>query len=135
MTSARAKLQADPRLVTHTGAPRAGCCRFCGAPLRHLVTDLGMSPLCESYLAADQLNRMEPFYPLVVYVCDRCFLVQLEQFVSGEEIFRDYAYFSSYSDSWLDHCRRYTEQMIRQLPLDSRSFVVEVASNDGYLLQ
>jgi len=135
MPPAALKPRSGPRLVSHAGAPRAGCCRFCGAALRHLVTDLGMSPLCESYLKADQLNQMEPFYPLVVYVCDRCFLVQLEQFVSGEEIFRDYAYFSSYSDSWLDHCRRYTEQMIRQLPLDGQSFVVEVASNDGYLLQ
>jgi hypothetical protein len=135
MPSAAATPLSGPRLVPHAGAPRAGCCRLCGAPLGHLVTDLGMSPLCESYLRADQLNQMEPFYPLVVYVCDRCFLVQLEQFVSGEEIFRDYAYFSSYSDSWLDHCRRYTEQMIRQLPLDQASFVVEVASNDGYLLQ
>jgi len=94
-----------------------------------------MSPLCESYLAADQLDGMEPFYPLVLYVCERCFLVQLEEFVSGEEIFRDYAYFSSYSDSWLDHARRYTETMIERLTLDGSSLVVEVASNDGYLLQ
>jgi len=110
-------------------------CRACGATLQHVVTDLGMSPLCESYLRADQLNDMEPFYPLVVYVCDRCFLVQLQEYVSGNEIFRDYAYFSSYSDSWLDHCRRYSDQMVAQLGLTSGHVVVEVASNDGYLLQ
>ena len=94
-----------------------------------------MSPLCESFLPADAIHRMEPFYPLVVFVCDRCFLVQLEEFVSGEEIFRDYAYFSSYSDSWLAHCERYTDAMIERLGLDAASLVVEVASNDGYLLQ
>jgi len=115
--------------------PPSGCCRFCGAELTHVVTDLGMSPLCESYLRADQLNAMEPFYPLVVYVCERCYLVQLQEYVSGEEIFRDYAYFSSYSDSWLDHCRRYAEHMVAQLSLTRDDLVVEVASNDGYLLQ
>lgn len=78
---------------------------------------------------------MEPFYPLHAWVCDRCFLVQLEEYVSGEEIFTDYAYFSSFSDSWLDHSRRYVDQMIDQLHLTSESSVVEVASNDGYLLQ
>jgi SAM-dependent methyltransferase len=99
------------------------------------MVDLGMSPLCESFLSADQLNRMEAFYPLHAWVCDRCFLVQLEEYVSGEEIFTDYAYFSSFSDSWLDHCRRYVDQMIDQLHLTPESSVVEVASNDGYLLQ
>ena len=94
-----------------------------------------MSPLCESYLSADRLNAMEPFYPLRAQVCSRCFLVQLDEYVSGEEIFTEYAYFSSFSDSWLDHCRRYVEQMIPQLGLDAGSRVVEVASNDGYLLQ
>jgi hypothetical protein len=115
--------------------PAQDDCRFCGTRLHHVVTDLGMSPLCESYLREDQLNTMEPFYPLVVYVCERCFLVQLQEYVRGEEIFSDYAYFSSYSDSWLDHCRRYTDQMISQLGLSGDEFVVEVASNDGYLLQ
>jgi hypothetical protein len=115
--------------------PPRDVCRFCGTHLEHVVTDLGMSPLCESYLRADQLNAMEPFYPLVVFVCERCYLVQLQEYVSGEEIFRDYAYFSSYSDSWLDHCRRYTARMIDDLELDADSFVIEVASNDGYLLQ
>lgn len=110
-------------------------CLFCGAPLRHTVVDLGMSPLCESYLARDQINQMEPFYPLHVYVCDRCFLVQLQEYVSGEEIFSDYAYFSSYSDSWLAHCRRYVDEMMTERGITTASQVVEVASNDGYLLQ
>ena len=115
--------------------PQPNCCRFCGTRLQHVVTDLGMSPLCESFLREDQLNAMEPFYPLIVYVCDRCFLVQVQEYVTGEEIFRDYAYFSSYSDSWLDHCRRYTDQMVERLSLTPDQLVVEVASNDGYLLQ
>ena len=78
-------------------------CRFCGASLQHTFVDLGMSPLCESYLSKDQLNQMEPFFPLHVYVCQECFLVQLEQYVSAEHIFTEYAYFSSYADSWLQH--------------------------------
>jgi hypothetical protein len=94
-----------------------------------------MSPLCESFLRADQLNQMEPFYPLNVWVCERCFLVQLEEYVTGEEIFTDYAYFSSFSDSWLAHAKRYVDQMIDQLGLSAKSQVVEIASNDGYLLQ
>ena len=110
-------------------------CLFCGTPLEHTFVDLGMSPLCESYLSRTQLNEMEPFYPLHVYVCGECFLVQLQEYVSGEEIFTDYAYFSSYSDSWLAHARRYTELMISKLGLSSESQVIEVASNDGYLLQ
>jgi SAM-dependent methyltransferase len=94
-----------------------------------------MSPLCESFLDREQLDRMEPFYPLHVWVCESCFLVQLEEYVGGEEIFSDYAYFSSFSDTWLDHCRRYVERMISQLRLTATSEVVELASNDGYLLQ
>jgi hypothetical protein len=116
-------------------APGHGACRFCGAPLRHTFVDLGMSPLCESYLRADQLNDMEPFYPLHVYVCDSCFLVQLQEYVAREAIFTEYAYFSSYSQSWLDHASRYTEKMIAELGLSGESRVIEVASNDGYLLQ
>ena len=112
-----------------------GHCRFCGNRLDHTVVDLGMSPLCESYVPADRTNEMEPFYPLHVSVCDRCFLVQLEEFVSRESIFREYAYFSSYSTSWLDHCRRYADAMIERFGLGSESQVVEVASNDGYALQ
>jgi SAM-dependent methyltransferase len=94
-----------------------------------------MSPLCESFLAAEQLNRMEAFYPLHARVCEECFLVQVEEFVSPQEIFTEYAYFSSYADSWVEHMRRYTEMISDRLGLGAKSFVVEVASNDGYLLQ
>jgi SAM-dependent methyltransferase len=110
-------------------------CRFCGAPLRDVFADLGMSPLANDYLPAERVNAMEPFYPLRALVCARCFLVQLEQFQTPERIFSDYAYFSSYSSSWLEHSRRYAEQMIARLALDGDSQVVEIASNDGYLLQ
>lgn len=94
-----------------------------------------MSPLCESYVSPGSLNQMEPFYPLHVYVCKECFLVQLEEYVSPEEIFNEYAYFSSYADSWLAHSKAYTDMAARRFQLDGRSFVVELASNDGYLLQ
>jgi hypothetical protein len=94
-----------------------------------------MSPLCESYLLPEQTNQMEPFYPLHVFVCDRCFLVQLEQYVSADDIFTEYAYFSSYSKSWLEHAKRYTDLMCSRFPIDGTSLVVELASNDGYLLQ
>ncbi len=110
-------------------------CRFCGTKLEHTFVDLGMSPLCESYLSADHLNQMEPFYPLHVYVCGKCFLVQLEEYVTPANIFSDYAYFSSYSDSWLAHANKYTEQMAERFAIGGQSLVVEVASNDGYLLQ
>lgn len=110
-------------------------CRFCGSDLTHTFVDLGMSPLCESYVKAEALNQMEPFYPLHVYVCAACFLVQLEEFVSPEHIFTEYAYFSSYADSWLRHCRAYTEMIVERLQLNTQHFVVELASNDGYLLQ
>lgn len=110
-------------------------CRFCGAELRQTFVDLGMSPLCETYPSAADLNRGETYYPLHVFVCSKCFLVQLEEFESGESIFSDYAYFSSYSDSWLRHCEKYCEKVTRRFGLNEKSFVVEVASNDGYLLQ
>ena len=110
-------------------------CRFCGAPLEIVFADLGMSPLANSYLTPDQANGMEPFYPLRAYVCAQCFLVQLEQFETADHIFSDYAYFSSYSSSWLEHSQRYAEQMIERFGLDESSQVVELASNDGYLLQ
>lgn len=110
-------------------------CRFCKAPLRHTFADLGMSPLCESYLTADQLNRTEPFYPLHVKVCESCFLVQLEEYVSPEHIFTEYAYFSSYSDSWLRHASNYVDVITKRLDLGAQSLAVELASNDGYLLQ
>jgi SAM-dependent methyltransferase len=110
-------------------------CRFCGTTLRHRVVDLGMSPLCESYLPADRLDSMEPFFPLNVWVCEKCFLVQLNQYVSADEIFEEYAYFSSYSSSWLQHCEDYVKMISERLGLDGSSMVVELASNDGYLLQ
>ncbi len=110
-------------------------CRFCGAVLQRTFVDLGMSPLCETYPSAADLNRGEMYYPLHVYVCDLCFLVQLEQYETQERIFGDYPYFSSYSDSWLKHCESYCDKMIARIGLDGKSQVVEVASNDGYLLQ
>ncbi|HNB54719.1 MAG TPA: methyltransferase domain-containing protein, partial [Anaerolineales bacterium] len=110
-------------------------CRFCGAPLSVTVVDLGMSPLCESFLPADQINQMEPFFPLHVYVCEKCYLVQLEEYVSPEHIFTEYAYFSSYSTAWLKHASDYTDLMTERFGLNKDSFVVELASNDGYLLQ
>jgi SAM-dependent methyltransferase len=110
-------------------------CRFCAAELEQIFADLGMSPLANSYLTPEQANAMEPFYPLRAYVCGQCFLVQLEQFETPDHIFSDYAYFSSYSTSWLEHSRRYVEQMVERFELGHDSLVVELASNDGYLLQ
>src|SRR5678815_1481594 len=110
-------------------------CRFCAAPLRHTFVDLGASPLCESFLTAAQLTQMEPFYPLHAKVCERCFLVQVEDYVRPEGIFTEYAYFSSYSDSWLAHAKAYAEMIAARLSLTDASRVVELGSNDGYLLQ
>ncbi|WP_166824795.1 class I SAM-dependent methyltransferase [Thalassoroseus pseudoceratinae] len=111
-------------------------CRFCRHPLTQSVVDLGMSPLCETFLTADQLNAAESFYPLHAFVCDKCLLVQVEAYVSGEEIFgQEYAYFSSYSDSWLKHATAYTDMIVPRLGLTRDSLVVELASNDGYLLR
>ncbi|QIG51831.1 class I SAM-dependent methyltransferase [Nordella sp. HKS 07] len=115
--------------------PRSARCRICGASLQTTVVNLGMSPLCESFLKADQLNQMEPYFPLHVLVCDRCFLVQLQEYVSPESIFSEYAYFSSYSTSWVEHARAYCCMIQERLGLNSKSQVVELASNDGYLLQ
>ncbi|HVX47403.1 MAG TPA: class I SAM-dependent methyltransferase [Mycobacteriales bacterium] len=113
----------------------APACRLCGAELTHTFVDLGMSPPCESYLAADQLDRGETFYPLHVRICAECLLVQLPAYLSGEDIFSHYAYFSSYSDSWVEHARRFVDAAVDRLGLGADSFVIEVASNDGYLLQ
>jgi hypothetical protein len=110
-------------------------CRLCGAALTRSFVDLGMSPLCESYLTAEYVDSPEVFYPLRVLLCTDCLLVQLPAYVSGEHIFSDYAYFSSYSDSWVAHAKRYAQAMITQLGLTTGSLVTEVASNDGYLLQ
>jgi SAM-dependent methyltransferase len=113
----------------------AKTCRLCGADVEAVFADLGSSPLANSFLPADAVNAMEPFYPLRALVCGRCFLVQLEEFETPAAIFSDYAYFSSYSSSWIEHSRRYAELMIERLGLGSDSHVVEIASNDGYLLQ
>jgi SAM-dependent methyltransferase len=110
-------------------------CRFCGAPLSAVFADLGSSPLANSYLPAERLDAMEPFYPLRALVCERCFLVQLQEYESPSQIFSDYAYFSSYSKSWLEHSRAYSEHIARRLGLGAHSQVIELASNDGYLLQ
>ena len=126
---------AVPMVAPATNTNTAPTCRFCHAPLRHTFVDLGMSPLCETFLTADQLDSAESFYPLHVRVCEACLLVQLRTYVAPEEIFTEYAYFSSYSDSWVRHAARYTEMIIERLGLDTSSQVVELASNDGYLLQ
>src|SRR5262249_45526759 len=112
-----------------------GYCRLCQSPLTATFVDLGMSPLCESFLTAAQINQMEPYFPLHVLVCGECFLVQLAEYVKPENIFTEYAYFSSYSTSWLAHARRYCEAITARLGLGSNSEVFEIASNDGYLLQ
>lgn len=112
-----------------------GLCRLCNSPLVHTFVDLGMSPPCESFVAADAANDVEPFYPLHAFVCDECFLVQLQEYVAPENIFTEYAYFSSFSDSWVAHAKRYCDMVIERFALDRSSFVVELASNDGYLLQ
>jgi SAM-dependent methyltransferase len=113
----------------------ARSCRSCGAPLERLFVDLGMSPPCEDFLAADRLLGPETFYPLDVRICDRCLLVQLPTYLSAASIFTEYAYFSSYSDSWVDHARRLVDEAIRRQRLGPTSQVVEIGSNDGYLLQ
>jgi len=110
-------------------------CRFCGARLERTFVDLGMSPLCETYPSITDLDRGEVYYPLHVYVCERCFLVQLGEYQTPQNIFTEYPYFSSYSDSWLKHAENYCNLMTTELGLGGQSFVVEVASNDGYLLQ
>ena len=110
-------------------------CRFCATPLKQTLVDLGMSPLCESYVSREQLNQMEAFYPLHVKVCEQCFLAQLEEYVSVEHIFTEYAYFSSFSDTWLKHAADYTDMIVKRLGLDGESLAIELASNDGYLMQ
>jgi SAM-dependent methyltransferase len=116
-------------------AARVPECRFCGAPLRKTLVDLGMSPLCESYVDPARLDDMEVFYPLHVRICERCFLVQLRMYVRPDEIFTEYAYFSSYSSSWVEHARTYADAIAERLGLGPQSLVVELGSNDGYLLQ
>ena len=118
-----------------SGSAKSAKCLFCGRRLTQTFVDLGMSPLCESYVSRDQLNQMEAFYPLHVRVCDQCYLVQLQEYVSPEHIFTEYAYFSSYSDTWLAHASDYVDMIVRRLNLGKESLAVELASNDGYLLQ
>ncbi|MGD0123939.1 MAG: class I SAM-dependent methyltransferase [Terriglobia bacterium] len=113
----------------------AKSCRFCGAELKLTFVDLGMSPLCETYPSTHDFERGEVYYPLHVQLCERCLLVQLGEYQSRENIFTEYPYFSSYSDSWLQHAQSYCDKMVAELGLTQQSFVIEVASNDGYLLQ
>jgi SAM-dependent methyltransferase len=110
-------------------------CRFCGAELKRTFIDLGMSPLCETYPSLSDIERGEVYYPLHVQLCERCLLVQLGEYQPPENIFTEYPYFSSYSDSWLKHAESYCDKMVAELGLTQHSFVIEVASNDGYLLQ
>ncbi len=127
--------------TTDAGSPQShnketsSRCRLCGTELTHTFVDLGMSPLCESFLKADEIDQMEPFFPLHVLTCSECFLVQLKEYVSPEHIFREYAYFSSYSTSWVAHAKAYCEMIAKRLSLGPDSLAVELASNDGYLLQ
>jgi SAM-dependent methyltransferase len=111
-------------------------CRFCNTPLRYFFLSLGAAPLSNSYLSQLDLHKMEPHYPLDVYVCENCLLVQLEEFEKAKDIFHaGYAYFSSFSDSWLKHCEQYVDMIVQRFRLNEQKFVVEIASNDGYLLQ
>lgn len=123
----------EPAHPAMTHAPRG--CRFCGEPLTESFADLGVSPLCQTHITAERFSEPEPFYPLHAFVCGGCFLVQIDEFVAPPEIFEEYAYFSSYSDTWVEHARRYCERMRSDLGLDASSLVAEIASNDGYLLQ
>ena len=130
------EVKVDDSQLTPATRPGRGSCRFCNATKLHTVVDLGMSPLCENFLTTDQLRQMERFYPLKALVCQECFLVQVEEYVGGREIFcGEYAYFSSYSESWLQHARNYAQMITKRLGLNKTSLVVELASNDGYLLQ
>ena len=121
--------------IPQTATISAGPCRLCGAPLTESVVDLGTLPSANAYLSSDDLDHEEPAFPLHAYVCSSCCLVQLQQFHTPEELFSDYAYFSSYSDSWLRHAEDYCNNVVERFELDQNSQVIEVASNDGYLLQ
>lgn len=125
MSAANAKVDIVPQLT----------CRFCGKHELTTFVDLGMSPFCQTHIEQRNLNAMEPFFPLHARVCHACFLVQLEEFVAPGDIFTEYAYFSSYADSWVEHARRYAESMRERFKIGNRSLVMEIASNDGYLLQ
>ncbi|WP_425908298.1 methyltransferase domain-containing protein [Nitrobacter sp. TKz-YC02] len=131
--SVQKPIQESP-VVSRIGL-RHGYCRLCHAPLSMTFIDLGMSPLCESFLPADQIDQMEPYFPLHALVCGGCFLVQLKEYVKPEHIFTEYAYFSSYSTSWVEHAHRYCQMISSRFGLGPKSQVFEIASNDGYLLQ
>jgi hypothetical protein len=122
-------------LVSRPGGRSSLACRFCGAPLSQVFVDLGASPLANSYLEPEDLDRAEAFYPLAVYVCGECLLVQLPEAERPEAIFSDYAYFSSYSESWLRHAEAYAEAMIERFGFGAGHQMIEIASNDGYLLR
>jgi hypothetical protein len=121
--------------IREKGNPARGNCRLCGSELNHSLVDLGMSPLCESFLARHELDAMERYFPLHALLCSKCFLVQLREYADPDHIFTEYAYFSSYSSTWVAHAEAYCKQITKRLNLRSDSFVVELASNDGYLLQ
>jgi SAM-dependent methyltransferase len=122
-------------MATITEQSLSRFCRACKAPLTQSFVDLGMSPLSNSYRKPETAQSVERFYPLHAFVCSQCYLVQLEEFEAPEEIFTEYAYFSSFSTSWLQHCERYANMMVERFSLNNKSLVVELASNDGYLLQ
>ena len=128
-------LLANTFSLANQSGSRTHFCRLCSAPHRHTFVDLGMSPPCESFVARDRLDDMEPYYPLHAFVCEECLLVQLNEYVTPQAIFEEYAYFSSYSTSWVEHAKTYCHQIAKRLQLDTQSLVVELASNDGYLLQ
>ncbi len=131
-------MPASPSLSSKTAARQATVrrsCRFCAAPLRHTMVDLGVMPPANYYLRAEDLGRAEPFYSLHAFVCEVCLLAQIEELQSPQQLFSDYAYFSSYSDSWLRHAETYVASMVQRFGFDADSNVIEIASNDGYLLQ
>ncbi|WP_137124184.1 class I SAM-dependent methyltransferase [Roseomonas sp. HF4] len=123
------------RFTIDDASAARGSCRLCSMPLRRSMVDLGMSPLCESFRRPEERDTMEAHFPLHALVCEHCLLVQLKAYVTPEHIFREYAYFSSYSTSWVAHARAYCHAIARRLGLGADSLVVELASNDGYLLQ
>lgn len=128
-------MNVSKRLTDYTDATRTSPCRLCDAPLSHTVVNLGMSPPCESFLPPELVDEAELYYPLHVMICDDCLLVQLRDYVKPEEIFTEYAYFSSYSTSWVEHARQFAVMVTQRFGLNPQSLVVELASNDGYLLQ
>jgi len=132
MVSTGSTSQSVLTTVARDNRPR---CRLCSAVLSRTVVDLGMSPLANSYRKPEQMNSMEPFFPLRVWICEQCLLVQVQEFESPKNIFGDYAYFSSYSETWLRHIEAYSNAVIKRFGIDASTAVIEIASNDGYLLQ